>query len=228
MVDLNPVSAFGLDKISGQGLASAGLWLLIGVIFIAGIGFGLYWYYQKRVWNKTVTRFELIGDRYEPTFRDKAKSVKLGSGGFEVLFWQKAKVYRIAYGQRIGKSTYYFFTAPDGYEYNGVLGKQIMTDGKIPIITSTTSMRSQYTALEKQIEALHGSKVTFWDKYGNWVISIAFMLIIGVLAWLIFKEWSKGLGLLPDVVDKIGIAVDKISNACTLANPNVGTLTPIT
>ena len=224
MADIGTINQQILSKFSLSGILSGVGWLIAVVIFIGGVGGILYYYQNKKVWNKTITKFELTGDRYEPSFRDLAKTVKIGRGGFEVLYWKKARVYRIAFGSKVGKNTFYFFTSPDGYDYNGYLGKNITIDGRIPVVTANPNMRAQYTALEKQIEALHGEKMSFMDKYGSWVFSIAFITIAGFIMYLLVRDIPGVVSSLGAVTDKISLAVDKISNACTLANPNVGQL----
>jgi len=181
------------------------------------VAYGIWWYYNYKTWSKRITAFELIGENYQPTIRDNAKTVKIGKGGFEVLYLKKLKVYKLSGGARVGKNDYYFFVGRD-YWYNGVLGSQITIDGKTPIITTSPSMRSQYTSLEKMVEQLHGSKVTFWDKYGNWVMSIGFVIIIGVLAWLIFKEFSGIVAQIPGLIDRLAEVVDKVAELVDKVN----------
>jgi hypothetical protein len=196
MADISTINEGIKDKllrgISGGGILNALGWLLLGIIIIGICGYAYFVYLDKKNYRKKLTVFEIIGNNYSPAFRDSAKSVKLGKGGFEILFLKKLKTWKIAYGGRVGRDTYYFFIGKDGYWYNGMLSSDIHSinkeGGLIPIVVTNPTMRAQYTALEKQIDSLHGDKKSFWDKYGNWVLSIAFILIIGVLAWLIFKE----------------------------------------
>lgn len=190
-------------------------WLLFGIIIIGICLYAYFVYLDKKNFRKKITAFEIIGNNYSPALRDRAKSVKLGKGGFEVLYLKKLKTWKIAFGGRVGRDTYYFFIGKDGYWYNGMLSADIHSitkeGGLIPIITTNPSMRAQYTALEKQIDLLHGDKKTFWDKYGNWVLSIAFVLIIGVLAWLIFKEISPLMGQQAALTQKNVELVDRIN-----------------
>lgn len=205
-INSNLASQFNLTTIvNGVG------WLIAGVILVCGIGFTFWWWWNKKLFNKKTTDFELVGGKFEPTFRDMAKLVKLGKGGFVVLFLKKSKLYRIAYGARVGRNDYYFFIAPDGYPYNGMLGGDITKDGRVPVVTTNPLMRAQYTALEKQIDSLHGEKIKFWDKYGNWVMSLGFVVIIGAFAYLIYKEMNGVMGQFPALIDKMGILVDKVS-----------------
>lgn len=225
-VNLDPTKLVG--NINGKAIINGVGWLIAGVIVIGCIAWFTYWYYTRKQWNKTITRFEIVGDRYEPIFRDKAKIVKIGKGGFEVLYYKKAKVYRIAFGERIGKNHYYMFMAPDGYEYNGYLGKQITTDGRIPIITTNPSMRAQYTALEKYIDLLHGNKPGFWDKYGNWVLTIGFVVIIGAFAYLFFQQYQNIIKQVPELLKNSADLIDKINKLLVAADSHgqTASLTP--
>jgi len=189
-------------------------WILFIALF-AGGGWWAYIYYKnKKIFNKRITAFEIISGEWKPCIRDVAKVIKIGKGGFEILYLKALKTWKIAYGGRIGKNDYYFFIMPDGYWYNGSLMANINkideNGGLIPITTTNPLMRGQYTALEKQIDNLHGEKVNFWDKYGSYVMSISFILIAGVLMWLLFKEWRIGLGQLANYHVELGNLLEKL------------------
>lgn len=184
----------GIDWLTVSG------WLVFAALCLGG-GWWIYEYYKnKKIFNKRITAFEIVSGEWKPCIRDVAKVVKIGKGGFEILYLKKSKTWKIAYGGRIGMNDYYFFILPDGYWYNGSLDANINrideNGGLVPVKTTNPLMRGQYTALEKQIDILHGDKVGFWDKHGNFVMSIAFILISGVLLWLMFKEWRMALGQL--------------------------------
>lgn len=203
-------------------------WIIAAVVLISACVFAYWWWYSKKIFYKRITDFELINGFYQPAYRDTAKVVKLGTGGFEVIYLKKRKVYRIAFGGRIGRNDYYFFIAPDGYPYSGLLSGHITTDGKVPVQTTNPTMRSQYTALEKQIEALHGAKKSFWDTYGNWVMSLAFLLIIGILAWLIYREMHATMGSIAGVADKMSILADSMQKMYVNSQGGTAVLKPAT
>ena len=146
-------------------------WILFLVICIGGGYFAYNYYKNKKIFNKRVTAFEIVSGEWSPCVRDSAKVVKIGKGGFEILYLKKSKSWKIAYGGRVGKNDYYFFIMPDGYWYNGTLMANINkideTGGLIPITTTNPLMRGQYTALEKQIDTLHAEKTSFFEKYGS-------------------------------------------------------------
>lgn len=190
-------------------------WIVL-VIIVAGAGVWFYFYWRdKKTFNKKITAFEIVGINFVPSYRDTAKSVKIGKGGFEILYLKKLKTWKIAYGGRVGKNDYYFFIMPDGYWYNGMLSSNIYKideqKGLVPIVTTNPTMRSQYTALEKQIDTLHQNKSQFWEKYGSWILAVGFVLVSGVLLWLMFKEFRTAMNSFDSIIDKLGVLIDRVN-----------------
>jgi len=216
VTDINQKIAGAFSGVSGSTVLTILGWVLFAVLMIGGGWWVSIYYKNKKVFSKSITAFEIVAGEWQPCIRDVSKVVKIGKGGFEILYFKKLKTHKIAYGGRVGKNTYYFFIMPDGYWYNGSLMANINTidskQGLIPITTTNPLMRGQYTALEKQIDSLHGNKKTFWDKYGTFVMSIAFILISGVLLWLMFKEYHQALGQLSNYHTQMGEILDKLSN----------------
>lgn len=190
-------------------------WLLFGVIIIGFGVYAYYWWTTKKQFNKIIFINEIIGNYYQRTAMDTAKTVKLGTGGFEVLYLRKGKTWKLAHGGRTGKREYNFFIQPDGYWYNGMFSSVIQyidqMKGLIPVVTTNPTMRSQYTALEKLIESLHGQKVKFWDKYGVWVMTGIFLLIIGIFSWLSYREVGGFLGSGAALTDKLTTLADTMN-----------------
>jgi hypothetical protein len=201
---------------SANSLVNMGLWFFAFILFIGGGLVVWYSYYNKKQFNIVINDFEVIGNQYSFVRKDTAKLVKIGSGGFEILYLRKLKTYRLAFGTRMAKNTYYFFKSKDGYYYNSVLNAEInyinKLGGLIPIVTSNPAMRSQYTALETQINNLHENKESFWESNKTWIIPLIFILISGVMLWLIAKEVVSGINANASVTDKIGKLVDSVNN----------------
>lgn len=189
-------------------------WIVFIIVAVAG-GFLVYNYYRnKKIFNLKITAKERIGDEWIPTITDEARVVKIGKGGFQLLFLRKLKIYKLAY-RKIGRRDYVFYIMPDGYWYNGYekADLQYMDEhgGYHPVLSTHPSMRGQYTSLEKQIESLHGEKATFWDKYGSWVMSIAFVLIAGVMLWLSYKEFAGAMGQFTNFLEKMNGLIEKLN-----------------
>lgn len=203
-------------------------WLLVAVLIIGGATWYSIHVINKRKFNRKITAFSIVGTYFKPTVRDTARIVKLGKGGFEVLYLRKLKIYRLAFGGTVGERDYYFFITPDGYWHNGMISAELlMVDklkGLIPAITTNPSMRSQYTALETQIDALHENKKSFMDKWGSWVFSLAFLLIAGVLLWLMFGKYLEITNVQASIMEKAGQLLDKANG---VANPQNNGLIPV-
>jgi len=196
-------------------------WIFFVIILVAAGFAGYMWYKNKRIFNKKCTILEIVGVNYVPVMTDMAKVVKIGTGGFEILFFKKLKIYRIGYGGRVGKSDYYFFIGKDGYWYNGMLSADIhaidKNKGLIPIVTTNPAMRSQYTSLEKQIDVLHSEKKGFMEKYG---MGAGFVIVIGVFFLLIAKELSPVMGQMASISEKQGYLVQHLDTI--ISNLNIG------
>lgn len=196
-------------------------WLHFGgwVIFIIlAVGAGLFafiYYRDKKVFTKLITAFDIVGIYFTPAFNDVAKVVKLGSGGFEILYLKKLKTWKLAYGGKIGTNRYYFFIMPDGYWYNGMLSANMHSidknGGLIPIVTTNPNMRANYTALEKQIDSLHKDKKGFMEQYGQWVFGITYIAVMGIFFWLVAREVGPVLNNMGAIADRQGLILDKLA-----------------
>lgn len=200
---------------SGGGIMTFLGWAIFIIILVAGLGYVVYAYRNKGIWKKNITAFDIVGTFFEPAIRDKAKVTKIGKGGFEILYLKKQKTWKLAYGGRVGRNTYYFFIMPDGYWYNGMLSANILRidkeGGLIPIVTTNPTMRSQYTSLEKQIDSIHKTEKSFMDKWGVWIFSIGFLLVAGVFLWLIAQQNASVVSANVGMTDKIATLIDKIN-----------------
>jgi hypothetical protein len=196
-----------MGSFSGVNVMNVVGWIVFILIALSAI-FGFYlWDKNRKTFTRKVTAFRNINNEYVPSIRDKAKLVKIGSGGFEILFLKKLKTWKIGFGGEMGKIDYYFFIGADGYWYPGRLSANMYLrdkeKGYIPVVTTNPTMRSQYTSLEKQIDDLHKEKPKFWDKYGQWIMSIAFVLISGVMLWLSYQEYAKAMGALSGLTKQL-------------------------
>ena len=190
-------------------------WIVFIIILLAGAYFVYRFYKNKKIFNKIIRVNSKIGNYWKVSYRDKARAVKVGKSGFEILYLKKLKVWKIAYGGNFGDNNYDFYVMPDGYWYNSRQSSDVSwidkNDGLIPVVTTNPLMRGQYVALEKQIDSLHGDKAKFWDKYGSYVLSMAFVLISGTFLWLMFKEFSTAMGQLSTYHTQMAELLDKVN-----------------
>lgn len=184
------------DAISSVGLTAGGLqsafsafaWLILIVVFLTIAG-GVSWFILARLkFNKKIVLFgNISGKGLEVVGKDVAMVIKIGKGGEECLWFKKGKVYRNAYGKRMGKNTYWFAQSDDGYWHNFVLGDLDAHLKEVGIKPTSTNMRYQYVALQQTIKDRY-DKGEFWAKYGGMVAFTGLIVITGVMWWLLLDK----------------------------------------
>jgi len=170
-----------------------GYWItVICIIIIVSISLGIIiWiWHMNRIFNKEIIIFENIaGQGYQKTGKDKARIVKIGDGGEEILFLRKRKVYRTAYGRKMGENSYWFAVGQDGYWYNVLLGDLDAKMGMLDIEPIDRDMRYMHVAIRKNIQERY-RKVSVMEKYGMIIMSGIFilMMIIVIAIWLLMSK----------------------------------------
>lgn len=180
-----------LPDISNTSFGFVALVIFILIFLAIIVSVGLYFLINALRFNKKVVILEDVSgsDDLEPIGKDKARLVKVGKGGTEVLYLKKRKVYRGAYGKRMGKNTYYFAIGSDGYWYNSTLGSLASGMNKIGIKPTNVNMRYQNESLMELIKERY-DKPSFWAQYGQILMNIAFFMIIAVMFWLYFDSFK--------------------------------------
>jgi len=189
-VDIGSFGGFGF-----AGLGNSLMISMIGIIFVAVLGIGGYLIYDWKLYKKKIEIFEnLSGVGYVRTGFDRAKLVKVGDGGEEILRLKKRKCFRTAYGKKMGRETYWFAIGQDGYWYNVVLGDLDAKQGELDIEPIDRDMRYMHVAIRKNIQDRYRSH-NFMDKYGSYMImGIFFLLMVGSWWFLIDKIGDASSG----------------------------------
>jgi len=157
---------------------------IVGVVVV-------YFLSQWKVYNKKIVVFENIaGQGYRLAYKDRARLVKLGDGGEEILYLKKKKVYRSAYGKKMGKNTYWFAIGQDGYWYNIILGDVDAKMGMLDIEPIDRDMRYMHVAIRKNISDRY-KKQGFMDKYGSYIMNATFLIIMMIGIALLLNQMSK-------------------------------------
>jgi len=201
-----------LPSFSGTGV---GFWLviiLIFVLFAATGGIIVYMIYINRLFNKRIIIFENIaGQGYQNTGNDKAKVLKIGEGGEELLFLRKRKVYRTAYGRKMGKNTYWFAVGQDGYWYNILLGDLDTKMGMLDIEPIDRDMRYMHVAIRKNIQdrykAKKMEKITAIVVGG--IVLVTLILVIG--GYFIMRQMGESAKLTGKNVEALKPLADTLN-----------------
>ena len=182
--------------------------LIIAIVFIVACII-IYVVWMRRTYRYKIICFEnLSGQGYQPTIRDKARILKVGDGGEEILFLKKKKVYRTAYGRKMGKDTFWFAIGQDGYWYNCTLGDLDAKMGMLDIEPIDRDMRYAHVSIRRNIQERY-NKQNFMEKYGTIMLSGLFVLIMLI-----------GLGIL---IGKMGDVAGTINAGIEQANRMIQT-----
>ena len=200
-----------LPNISSAGI---GFWVIIilaFVIFVIVIAIVIYMLYMKRLFNKTIILFENIsGQGYQQTGKDTARTIKVGDGGEELLFLRKRKIYRTAYGRKMGRNVYWFAIGQDGYWYNILLGDLDAKMGMLDIEPIDRDMRYMHVAIRKNIESRY-RKIGVMEKYGPIIISGVFLIIMVVATWLLMSKAGDLIHEAKLVMDAVKPMIDALT-----------------
>jgi len=189
-----PIPSFGI----GSGMIT-----IIIAIFIVAVSCVIFWWIWNtfRVYNKKIIVFENIaGQGFQPVFKDRARFVKVGDGGEELMLLLKKKVFRTAYGKKMGKNTYWFAIGQDGYWYNIVLGDLDAKMGMLDIEPVDRDLRGFHVSSRRNTQQRY-RKVKFMEKYGSVMINGMFLIIMLIGVWFLADKMGEIAGLLIDAID---------------------------
>lgn len=201
-------------------------WIYIALIFVIVIiiGIVIFLVYDKRTYRRKIIVFENIsGQGFQITHRDKARVVRLGDGGEELLYLKKKKVYRTGYGRKMGQNTYWFAIGQDGYWYNIVLGDLDTKLGMLDIEPIDRDMRYMHVAIRKNITERY-RKQHFMEKYGTIMLSGIFILIMIIGLGILINKMTQTAGAVNTAVttaNQVMQTADRIMNRVEVVNKNV-------
>jgi len=169
--------------------------VLVGLLLIIGICIFLFFLTYK----KKIVLFENIaGQGYQPVLKTRARIIKLGVGGEELLKTLAGGHYVSAYGRKMGKNTYWYCKGQDGYWYNIVLGDLDTKRAMLDIEPIDRDVRMFHVALDRLSHQTY-DKTSFMEKYGVHMMLFLFLIV------LIFGMWF--------IVGKIGDATAPLAAA---------------
>lgn len=176
------------------GLTSTITYLVIVLIIVILSGTIAFFVLTAMQYNRKIVIFEnLSGQGYVPTGRDRAKLLKIGDSGEEILRLRKRKLHRQAYGKKIGKNTYAFAIGQDGYWYNVSFGDLDQQLRELKINPVDRDMRYMHVAIRRNV-AHRFDQPTFLQKYGGILAYTILILITGIMMWLLFDQYLEILG----------------------------------
>ena len=154
---------------------------IVGFIVIGAIAFLLF----LKTYNKKIELYEnLSGAGYKLVAKTRARIIRLGHGGGEILKTLVGGMYLSASGQKMSKNLYWFAKGPDGYYYNVILGDLDTKKGILDINPIDRDVRMFHLAIDRVATQTYG-KQSFLEKYATAISAfLLFILVVGSL-WII-------------------------------------------
>jgi len=169
--------------------------VMVGLTLIIGVGLMLFLTTYKR---KIVLFENIAGQGYQPVLKTRARIVKLGIGGEELLKTLAGGHYVSAYGRKMGKNVYWYAKGQDGYWYNVILGDLDSKQAMLDIEPIDRDVRMFHVALDRLSNQTY-NKTSFLEKHAVHMILFVFLVVLILGLWFI--------------VGKIGEAVAPLSMA---------------
>ncbi len=162
---------------------------VIGAVLIGIISIALFF----STYNKRIVLFENIsGAGYQPVLKSRARIVKLGVSGEEILKVMKGGTYVSAYGRKMGKNTYWFAKGQDGYWYNFLLGDLDTKLAMLDIEPVDRDVRMFHVAMDKLSHMNYG-KNSLLEKYGIHIMLFFFLAIMLIGFYVIAGQIKEGI-----------------------------------
>jgi len=173
--------------------------VVVGIILIGAVFMLLFFLTYK----KKIVIFENIsGQGYQPVLKTRARVLKLGVGGEEILKTLVGGIFISAYGRKMGKNTYWYAKGQDGYLYNIVLGDLDAKQAILDVEPIDRDVRMFHVALDRLSHQTYG-KTNFLEKYGIHIMLFIFLITLVLGMWFI--------------VGKIGEAVAPLAQSAELS-----------
>ncbi len=195
----------------GKGaIMSWGLWVIGFILTVVIIIVGVWLFIRTRKFNKTIFIYEKIDGKFRKTGKDKAMEVAFSTAGDTVFYLKRRKKYIPNPSLQSGSREYWYFIRRDGEWINFELGDLDEQARKAGAHFLDKEVRFARTQIVKGLKERY-DKPGFWKQYGLLVFSIAFIVVIGVMTFLLFDKWVDLARTTVAAVDTAGEVMDKVS-----------------
>ena len=205
-------------NLAGLGSSLLNIGLIIVVLFILA-GIGLWIWNNARFKYKIEIYENLGGTRYVQTGIDKARIVKIGETGEEILVLKARKKIVTSYNRKMGPNLIWFAIGQDGYWYNVILGDLDCKQGMLDIEPIDRDMRMAYVSIGKNARDRY-NKPRFMEKYGSLIMNGIFLIIVIVGIGFLINKLSTVATSLADTM-RSAVEVSKLNQQVLSSIDNI-------
>lgn len=194
------------------------IFLIIMGVVVAGI---VYYFANRKQYNKTIHIFEEIAGKAVPVRIDKAKEIVLQNTSIRAYYLQKGKVFLPRPSIQTGIGHYWFFIRKDGEWINVGLENLNEKLNELKIHYDHTDMRMANASLKKLIEKNY-KKLNWLKEYAPYIAIGMLILLLGITAFLIINQvkpisssFTAAASANEIVATKLAEVVASMDNICT-------------
>jgi ABC-type multidrug transport system fused ATPase/permease subunit len=222
VADVQEIAKGFIPDINLGGVFSVGVWLILIFVFAVICGIATYFIVVRLRYKNKIVIWEKVNGRFEITGRDKAMEMPLSRFGETVFYLQKRKKYLPRPNKQVGRRMYFFFIRDDGQWINVDMEDIDTKSKRMRIHFTDKSMNYARTQIERALKERY-DKPNFFEKYGTIIVSVVFVVLIGILTWLLFDKWielaritNEGVTQSNLLMEKSAVVMDKLGNLVTV------------
>lgn len=175
-------------KINFGGIVGTITWGIVIILILTIIAVVTFVIMNRKKYKNQIVIFEKINGVPQDTGKDRACEISLNKGGDTVFYLQKRKKYLATPRIQSGKRKFYFYIREDGEWLNFSLADFDDSMRKLNAHFLDKEMRYARTQLQRGLKERYETK-NFLKEYAPMIISIMFIVIVGVFTWLLFDKW---------------------------------------
>lgn len=224
MVDLLAEAGFVAPNFGDVGHWA--LYFLGACVVACLLAIGVYFFIINLKFNKKVILFKKVSGKVIPVAKDRGMLERIGLAGDN---WLRTKVFKKILPRpkiEMEKNTYWYFEREDGEWINFSLQDMddVMKTAKAYYVDE--DMRLQRLGIQRNLKDRF-DKASFWDKYGNMIMGILFMLIVTICLIVIFNKINDLVKALPQLAKALESLANAIASNQNGMVPLNGTGVPI-
>lgn len=214
-----------IPKVSMSQVGSFFFWFMIFVLFAIIIGgavaFWAYSYIQRKKFNKKLVIWQDVDGHPKIIARDVACENKIGGTGDTVFYAKKHKKILPRPNKQTGDNTYWYYIRADGTWINIGMQDIDMVMREAQVSWDDNELKYARASLQAINRDRFEKKPSFWDKWGNTIMNIAFIAIVSIALVFVTSKLAELVGTINAgqetwklILDKMNILLSNMDKVC--------------
>lgn len=225
----NPLKSVGGGF--SMGTFAMGLLIFMVVVLILGaLGFWIFVNSTKKAYFLRIKVFRNVGNVPTQIAEYRAREIPMGMAGDKL--WRVAPNGALAMAFKVvkwlpvgtkqtAKNEFWYWIREDGEWINFIMSDIDEISRQMGVKFTQEDLKLQRLATDRLLEQRLMDK-TFWEKYGNIIMTVIFFLVIAVCMVIIFYQWSKLLDKMAPMFDALTKAMGYVQNVCPAFTNSTG------